>query len=427
MTGLAQELALLGDRIRVEQDALLDEDHLLGAVRARFLTFERRVQPRHVLRRGVLFAAAFGLLGVALAVLAGVHLLQPAPLDVIAESDHHRLSVGDWIRVGSTAVPLRFSDGTFITLDPGSRARLEAVDASGARLTIETGHADVKVVPGRDGRWHLNLGPFGVDVTGTQFDIGWNPDAEELSLTMREGKVMVSGCVLGDGRPLAAGERLTASCRERRFEVMRAQSPVADNSAASDTPVTQTGGAPAQALAMRADATSGGTPTLGHPDLVAPDSWQALARAGKYKAALNAANNAGFDAEVARGSAEDLSLLADVARFGGNVESATKAYMTLRRRFPHTSLSANAAFAMGRMEFDQRSAFAEAERWFANYLAEQPHGLLAREALGRRMEALDRSGNLEAARGVASSYRRRYPSGPHIRLAERLLDTADAH
>src|SRR6185369_8341120 len=98
--------------------------------------------------------------------------------------------------------------------------------------------------------------------------------------------------------------------------------------------------------------------------------------------------------------------------FGGNVESATKAYMSLRRRFPHSSLSANAAFAMGRMEFDQRSAFAEAEHWFANYLAEQPHGPLAREALGRRMEALDRSGNFEAARGVAQSYKTSYPRGP---------------
>jgi TolA-binding protein len=174
-------------------------------------------------------------------------------------------------------------------------------------------------------------------------------------------------------------------------------------------PAPRTDG-PAQPVFVRGDA-----PTL--------DSWQALARAGKYKLALTAANNVGFDNEVAKVSAEDLSLLADTARFGGNVDESIRAYLNLRRRFPHTGLAANAAFAIGRMEFDQHGAFAEAERWFANYLAEQPRGPLAREALGRRMEALDRSGNLDVARAVAASYQKHYPRGPHIHLAERLLAT----
>jgi transmembrane sensor len=384
---------------------------------------ERRPSSNRWFVRGtLLIAAALGALGVA---LLGMRLLQPAPLVVTADNDHHTVGVGDWIRVRQAAIPLNFSDGTSITLDPGSQARLEAVDASGARLTIETGHADVRVVPGREGRWHLNLGPFGVDVTGTQFDIGWNPESEELSLTMRQGKVLVSGCALGDGRPLVAGERLTASCRDRSFEVVPAKPEVASDSAPSaasaGTPTSDLDSAPAQSAAARAD----NAPSFAHadPSAMAPDSWQALARAGKYKAALGVANEAGFDLEVGRSSAEDLSLLGDVARFGGSIDESIKAYLTLRRRFPRTPLSANAAFAIGRMDFDQRHAFAEAERWFANYLTEQPHGPLAREALGRRMEALDRSGNLEAARMVAASYRRAYPRGPHIRLAERLLET----
>ncbi|HWZ88523.1 MAG TPA: tetratricopeptide repeat protein, partial [Polyangiaceae bacterium] len=153
------------------------------------------------------------------------------------------------------------------------------------------------------------------------------------------------------------------------------------------------------------------------------DSWQALARAGKYKPALNAANASGFELELTRASAEDLSLLGDVARFCGSIDASIKAYQTLRQRFPRTPLSANAAFAIGRIDFDQRGDFADAERWFANYLAEQPRGALAREALGRRMEALDRSGNHDAARKVAASYQKSYPRGPHVRLAERLLET----
>jgi hypothetical protein len=316
---------------------------------------------------------------------------------------------------------LNFSDGTSITLDPGSRARLEAVDAAGARLTIEAGHADVKVVPGREGRWHLSLGPFGVDVTGTQFDIGWSPEAEELSLTMREGKVLVSGCVLGDARPLLAGEHLTASCRDRRFEVEREKPPLANNSPPPSGAPARPGLAAAPASAHADAPRASASLEMGQGPQFAADSWQVLARAGKYKPAFNAVNGAGFELELARSSAEDLSLLGDVARFCGSVDASIKAYRTLRQRFPRTPLSANAAFAIGRIEFDQRGAFAEAEHWFANYLAEQPRGALAREALGRRMEALERSGNRDAARQVAASYRKSYPRGPHIRLAERLL------
>ena len=400
MSSLPELLSDLGNRVRIEQDALLCADHSLGAVRSRVLGLERRPAPANFRHLGL---PAAGALGAAAAALLGLHLLRPAPLGVTVATDHRPIQVGDWIRAGASKVALDFSDGTSITLEPGSRARLEAIDAVGAGLAIETGHADVQVVPGRGGHWHLSVGPFGVDVTGTRFDIAWNPEAEELTLDMHEGKIMVSGCVLGDGRPLLAGEHLTASCRDRRFQVVRPNTALSDSSAAAEVAVPADSGLAAAATSSHAatDALSSaalGTPQRAEGAVLLPDSWQALARAGKYKAAFAAANSAGFELEVARSSAEELSLLGDVARFGGSTDSALKAYLHLRRRFPHTPLSANAAFAIGRMEFDQRGAFAEAERWFANYLAEQPHGPLAREALGRRMEALDRAGNIDAAR-----------------------------
>lgn len=440
MIDLASQFSALGGHIRSEQDAWLGAEHSLGSVRAKVVSFERQ-RPHKLpsLGRGMIAAGSIG--AVAAGVLVALFLRRP-PLGVTAATAP--IAVGDWIRVRDRAVPLSFSDGTRIRLDPGARARLEAVDAAGAHVTIESGHADVAVVPGRDGRWHLSLGPFGVDVTGTQFDIGWNPDTEELSLDMREGKVMVSGCVLGDGRPVLAGEHLTASCRERRFAVEKtplvaapspqpeaapqnpkgAPSSAAANAPSTEAPAPDTLDTPSPAAAdvpnvARAEA---GAPSSPRAEAALPaDSWQALARAGKYKAALGAANSAGFENEVARVGAEDLSLLGDVARFGGNVDAAGKAYSSLRKRFPRSPLAANAAFALGRMAFDQRGAYADAEHYFASYSAEQPHGPLAREALGRRMEALDRAGNRDAARSVARMYQKRYPSGPHMRLAEQLL------
>jgi transmembrane sensor len=421
MTELARELTALGDHVRAEQDARFEAEHSLGAVRGRLVDSERRwrsTRPR-ALRRGLLLAGALGALGAA---IVSARLLRPS---LTASAANQALRAGDWIRVRGVAVPLKFSDGTSITLDPGSRARLEAVDAAGARLAIETGHADVKVVPGRNGRWHLSVGPFGVDVTGTQFDIGWDPDAEELSLNMHEGKVIVSGCVLGDGRPLQAGEHLTASCRERRFEVVPATASSVGSQPADSADALSAQVGAAAAPAARSDSAATAPPSFIHAEASPPaaDSWRALAHAGKYDAALNAANNLGFELEMVRSSAEDLSLLGDIARFGGDTGEAIRAYISLRRRFPHTLLSANAAFALGRVAFDQRGAFEDAARWFANYLAEQPRGPLAREAQGREMEALDRSGDHQGARRVAASYQKSYPRGPHIHLAERLLAT----
>ncbi|HEY4105122.1 MAG TPA: tetratricopeptide repeat protein [Polyangiaceae bacterium] len=421
MIDLARELAGLGENVRAEQDAWLETEHSLGAVRSAVVSAERPALRLPSLKRKLGGALAVGVAAGAL-LGVGTRLLVRPPL--LASAAAQPLAAGDWIRVRDRQVPLAFSDGTSITLDPGARARLEAIDSAGARLAIETGHADVKVVPGRDGRWHLNLGPFGVDVTGTQFDVGWNPETEELSLTMREGKVIVSGCVLGDGRPLLAGERLTASCRDRRFEVVHIKPEVAAEAANAGPSVANVESSPGHLPATpRLDATPQSVFVHGDAAGPAPESWQVLARAGKYKLALAAANTVGFDNEVTKVSAEDLSLLADTARFGGNVDESIRAYLNLRRRFPHTGLAGNAAFAIGRMEFDQHGAFAEAERWFADYLAEQPRGPLAREALGRRMEALDRAGNHDAAREVAASYQKHYPHGPHIRLAERLLGT----
>jgi hypothetical protein len=82
-----------------------------------------------------------------------------------------------------------------------------------------------------------------------------------------------------------------------------------------------------------------------------------------------------------------------------------------------------AAFALGRIAFDQRADFGGATRWFRTYLAEQPEGRLARDALGRLMEARSRVGDAAGAQVEARKYLDRYPSGPHAEMARRL--TAD--
>jgi lipopolysaccharide biosynthesis regulator YciM len=145
-----------------------------------------------------------------------------------------------------------------------------------------------------------------------------------------------------------------------------------------------------------------------------------LARGGQYSQALRAAKAAGFEQECERANVRDLSLLAYAARYAQDAESETYAWRLLRERFRGTKDAAIAAFALGRIEFDNHGAYAKAAEWFRTYLTEQPTGDLSREALGRLMEAVQHQGELAAAQELARRYLREHPGGPHAELAQRL-------
>jgi TolA-binding protein len=113
--------------------------------------------------------------------------------------------------------------------------------------------------------------------------------------------------------------------------------------------------------------------------------------------------------------------LADGARLSGKAEPARAALLELRKRFPSDPRAGAAAFLLGKISFDQTHDYAAAARWFSSSLREQPSGSLAREASGRLIEALTRSGDSAGARRAAQDYLSRYPDGPHANLARSLL------
>ena len=90
----------------------------------------------------------------------------------------------------------------------------------------------------------------------------------------------------------------------------------------------------------------------------------------------------------------------------------------LRARFANSEEAAVAAFQLGRVT----GGGAASAQWFRTYLNERPGGKLAREASGRLLEALHRSGNSTEARAAAKRYLARYPSGPHADFAARILN-----
>ena len=422
----------LGSLAAEHQDARLDELANLDTARRRFLNApsNRSVAPRATL----LVAAAIAVAAcVALFVLS---TREPKALTFRVGEQGRVGEVDAWLEASTErGLPLRFSDGTEVRLEPSARARVTSIEATGATVRMESGRANVAVRKRKNAAWHVSLGPFRVDVTGTRFDVDWDPASDKLFLQMHEGSVVVSGCAFGSGRPVVAGETARASCRDAHLEISTRRkasgaddpgtirSGVEENRArerhgasglasASEHTVTSTPGA-----GNAPSATSSATPRTALAD------WHELVRSGRHREALDAAEAVGFSSECAKASAADLVALGDAARYTGRLDRAGEAYRAVRARFPGHERSAVAAFAMGRIAFDQRADFADAARWFRTYLAEQPGGRLDRDALGRLVESLSRAGDTGGARSEATRYLERYPTGPHAEMARRL--TAD--
>jgi transmembrane sensor len=425
------DLEHVGRLVAEQQNARLDELADLDVARSRFL---RGAGGRSKSGRAiVLMAAALGIAASLAFFIVGAGR-GPAPLTFRVGGTDRLGEVDAWLEApGGRALPLRFSDGTAVLLEPSARARVTRIENTGATLRMESGRADVSVAKRKGAAWQVSLGPFRVDVTGTRFDIDWDPGNDQLFLAMHEGSVVVSGCVFGAGRPFVAGETVRASCREQHVEISRRPHPPTagvptsmSGSAGNGTRAGQRldGGvssveaapAPSETETRAGRSASLGTATNARAGL----DWRELVRNGRHGEALDAAEAAGFSAECAKATAADLVALGDSARYVGRLERAVEAYQSVRRRFPGQERSAIAAFALGRIAFDQRADYAGAARWFRTYLGEQPRGRLDRDALGRLMESLNRLGDASGARQEAKRYLDRHPTGPHAEMARRL-------
>jgi TolA-binding protein len=217
--------------------------------------------------------------------------------------------------------------------------------------------------------------------------------------------------VVGSAWPLRAGEKLVASVAQGRVEVSKPER--ATTSEAAPAPAAL----PPATSAVPLPAPAASASTRAKPEA----DWREVAKSGDLKKAYAVAELGGFKGACASANAAELLVLGDAARLAGRADRAREALVTLRQRFPGDSRRAAAAFALGKVAFDGRGAYGEAAEWFATSIREAPGGPLAREAAGRRLEALRRSGNQTGARSAASEYLARYPDGPHAAVARSIL------
>lgn len=350
----------------------------------------------------------------------------------------HSAAVGAQIVAPRTeALPLRFSDGTEIELQPATRAELLTVDDRGAHVKLNEGELRVHVQKRENAAWQIGMGPYLVKVTGTRFAVSYQPDSDDFRLALEEGGVELSGCMFGDKHVVSAGQVVRASCKRSFLNVKRFspdlngadESEVPGNAEAPDVEETASSPLPDSMKSPPVDEKAhvdsgenaqrkGAQRSLGGSKAA---SWRTLAAARKYREAFAQAEARGFEKQCSLATADDLLNLANAARYSGNTGRSIQAFQVLRRRFPGTGSAALGAFSLGVLSFDARGSYSEAAQWFRTYLVEKPGGSLEREARGRLMEAVYRSGKQAEARSLAQQYLASYPGGPHAKLAQELV------
>ncbi|XXT23612.1 FecR domain-containing protein [Sorangium sp. So ce429] len=324
----------------------------------------------------------------------------------------------------SSRPKVRFSDGTEVQLAEGARAHIASVGEQGARVALDRGEVHARVVHRSEAQWLFDAGPFLVTVTGTAFALSWAPEDERLDLRLENGAVVVSGPLSGKPIAVRAGQWLTL--RQRTGEVLLRELDLQQGAEASP--------APAPSSSDRAEEPSAapvpdplGTPAAEPTTAAAPAAeprrdWAGKLAAGKLDVIVDEAQRRGLDASLAESSNEELSVLADAARYTRRNDIARRALLAQRRRFPATQRGKEAAFLLGRLAETQEGG-AAALAWFETYLKEAPQGAYASEALGRKMVIVQRLHGDAQAETVARAYLRRFPGGTYAQAARALART----
>jgi TolA-binding protein len=406
-----QAIARLADLARGVAEAPADPE-LDRAGRARLMFDVRRELERP--KRRVLLPLS---LAAALALGLGVATLQLWPKPIAYEVHGARLD-GPYVSAAQNPVRVEFSDGSVVRAEPGSRLRVDDPKSSGARVLIERGRAAVSVAHRAGSEWSFLGGPFEVRVTGTRFELDWDPASEVLEVGMREGSVEVHG-PLGGVVTVRAGQRFRAELASRRMTVVDSGSELATNEQPkADAP------APAVVEPTEAEEPVAHESNREHPRAVAStatrESWSKLVASGAFDDVVRQANERGLDTCMKSCGASELRALADAARYTSRADVAERALTTLRQRFAGSAESRAAGFLLGRL-FEGRGAAERARGWYETYLAESPSGSLAAEALAGKMRTILATRGRASAEPVARDYLSRYPEGVHAKPARRIL------
>lgn len=323
---------------------------------------------------------------------------------------------------GEAAVPLSFSDGSEVVLEPSAQATLQSVGEKSTGLVLERGRLSAKLERKRGTAWTIAAGPYEVRGTGSTFTVDWDR-ASGFRIQVSEGSARVTGGDLPEGGvQVGAGDELS---RGHRAETVTAPSPERPVRV-QELPVVEAEETPEERPAGQTRAQKVAPEPLEPVPAEVPSKarWQSLAERGEYAAALRDAEAQGFEAVLSSSSASELLLLGNSARYARSSQRARQAYGAIRSRFAGSHPARLSAYYLARLSGDVDGQPRSEAGWLRTYLAESPGGELSASARARLMEVLRALGDAAGARSIARDYLRYHPAGPHAGVARSLLDDA---
>jgi hypothetical protein len=388
---VARLLETYAEGLEAEPRPALNVNRLEQRVRSTLR--ERSAQRNQTVRRlqiGLALAAGFALVSAGAA-----YKLGQGPEGAAATA---AVPAGEWLSTPTgKAQERKFDDGSSVRVESESSARVQFVAAKGGLVHLDRGAVRLKVHHRDGSSWRVAAGPYEVEAIGTEFVVDWVAGREKpLRVSVTEGTVAVRGPAFRGTRFVSAHQMVEVTGQET---ASAEPSPVSVEQLAPEAEAS----APDESGAAR-----------GRPGEL--PTWRELERAGKFAEAMKAAERRGLASLYQTASGDDLIVLAGAARNSGRSDVAREALMACRARFAGSSHAAMAAFRLG-----QAAKGAPAAQWFSTYLKEQPNGGLAREALGRLIEAYQTAGDHVSGRAAAERYLKSYPDGPHATLARQAL------
>lgn len=145
-----------------------------------------------------------------------------------------------------------------------------------------------------------------------------------------------------------------------------------------------------------------------------PPEWQRLASLLEFEAASRALQaDGGFQAVMAKASAEQLMSLVDIARATKQRGRALEALRLVIQRYPSDPNAPIAAMQLGNM-LEATGDRVGAAQAFAAYRRLSPKGDFAEDALARQVDVAIERGDLELAKKLADQYAIDFPNGRHL-------------
>jgi ferric-dicitrate binding protein FerR (iron transport regulator) len=311
----------------------------------------------------------------ALAVAWGLHH-EAARSSLCFDVDGRPSSSGPIATENQIPRTVAFSDGSTVVLRPSARLRVTATHADGASLLLERGPVDVSVRHRPASRWRLDAGPYVVEVTGTRFNVAWDPDAGELGVSLLDGIVHISGPGISSPMPLQAGQQFHGN-QVGSYAVDRGPEHMLAPVAAANAPTARGAVAPATKvtrLASAAGADLGASPAA--QTKPSCDFTELVSRA-RFEAAVSRAQRQGVEITLAECPIRSLFALADAARYVAQFELSKNALLAIRKRAPDER--GKAAFFLGRLE-EARGNLDLASTWYGEAVQGKGDAQFAREA-----------------------------------------------